>query len=348
MKTPVRILFVLAVFLLAACAPKTQTPIISAEAAHAEALHQMTTAFTSNMAMAARLTRVAFPVLSRNAEACDDDAVWYAGFRSGTSKGKDDIAKEALASLYGMDDKLTVTAVPTGTPADRGGLQVRDKILLVNGEEKGMFTPLSARITDWSGGDDANLKLRIRRGVETLNLNIEGVKACYAPVIVQQDEQVNAFADGSNIMITTGMLKFVESDDELALIIGHEMAHNTMGHSASKIANRMMGALLDATITVLTGVYSQVGAQVGSMAYSQEFEAEADYVGCYYTEKSGYDCKAAAGLWRRMATAHPNAINLQGSTHPSTAKRFLALEKAVEEIEMKKAQGRKLEPEMRH
>ena len=48
-----------------------------------------------------------------------------------------------------------------------------------------------------------------------------------------------------------------------------------------------------------------------------------------------------------MASAHPNAINLEGSTHPSTAKRFLMLKKAEEEIQVKKINGQPLEPNMK-
>jgi len=335
--------------LMAACAPKTQTPTISAEDAHAEALRQMQTAISEKVSMRNRLDRVALPVLSKNSKACGDDATWYAGFHNRTYGTADEIGKEAWNNLYGVDDKLTVFSVLPGSPADRSGLQVRDKILLVNGEEKSLFSNLGAKITNWSKGDNKNLELRILRGTEHHDITIEGMKACYAPVVIQETDTVNAFADGSNIMITTGMMKFIESDDELALIIGHEMAHNTMGHSLSKLGNRMAGFLLDAVLIVASGgVYSGTSiSQAAGMAYSQEFEAEADYVGCYYTEQSGNDCKMAAGLWRRMASAHPNAINLKGSTHPSTAKRFLALEKAVEEIEQKKANGRPLTPEMR-
>ncbi len=340
---------VVAVFLLSACAPKTRTPTIDADQARAEALRQMETAITERVKLSARLSRVAFPVLSVNANDCGDDARWYAGFHSAPEKINNDIAKIAWGKLYGVDGKLTVRAVPAGTPADRAGLQVRDKIILVNGEKEGTLTTLIDRVKSWSKGDSGKLKLRIQRGVKHLDLTIDGVKACYSSIQIKESEDVNAFADGDKIYITTGMLKFVDSDDELALVIAHEMAHNTMGHSLSKLGNRVMGALVDATVLVLTGVNtSNLAADLGSMAYSQEYEAEADYVGSYYAAKAGYDdVKGAAALWRRMATAHPNAINLQGSTHPSTATRFLAIEKAVEEIEQKKANGRPLEPEMK-
>ncbi len=341
------LLICLACFLVSACAPKTRTPTISAEDAQAEALRQMNMAVTEGVNLSARLSRVAFPVLSTSVKACDDDAILYAGFHGKTSAGLNDLAKTSWGTLYGVDEKLTVISIVPGSPADKAGLKLRDKIIMVNGEKKGLFGTLADRVKTWGKGDNKNLKLRIQRGVEHLDITIEGVKACYPGIKIQATDDVNAFADGSKIYITKGMLKFVQDDDELALVIAHEMAHNTMGHALSKLGNRILGTILDITVQVLTGVSTGgAGANAASMAYSQEFEAEADYVGSYYAAKAGFDVSGAAGLWRRMATAHPNAINLQGSTHPSTAKRFLAIKKAVEEIEQKKASGRELEPEM--
>ena len=87
--------------------------------------------------------------------------------------------------------------------------------------------------------------------------------------------------------------------------------------------------------------------QVGALAFSQEFEAEADYVGVYHAARAGYDTRKAAYFWRRMAAAHPRAIGLQGTTHPSSANRFLAVEAASKEVAEKRAGGTRLVPEMK-
>ena len=57
--------------------------------------------------------------------------------------------------------------------------------------------------------------------------------------------------------------------------------------------------------------------------------------------------KSAASFWRRLAVAHPQGIHLAGATHPSTAKRFLAIEKAAEEVDRKRAGNAPLVPEER-
>ncbi len=164
------------------------------------------------------------------------------------------------------------------------------------------------------------------------------VVACNTPLAV--------LPDGNGIYVTTGMLRFARSDDELALVIGHELAHNTRGHIAAKMGNMLLGSLLGAGLSVATGVnVTDIGTRAGADAFSQEFEAEADYVGVYHAARAGYDIASAASFWRKLGAEHPQAINLQGSTHPSTARRYLAVEKAVEEFQRKKAAGLPLVPE---
>ncbi len=144
------------------------------------------------------------------------------------------------------------------------------------------------------------------------------------------------------------MLRFAETDEEVALVLGHELAHNTRGHIASRQGNALIGAIFGAVLTGLTGVdVTNLGSQIGAGAFSQDFEAEADYVGVYHTARAGFDIANAASFWRRMGLSHPQAIHLSGSTHPSTATRFLAIEKTVDEIETKRANNLPLVPDER-
>ncbi|WP_456325224.1 M48 family metalloprotease, partial [Desulfonauticus submarinus] len=104
--------------------------------------------------------------------------------------------------------------------------------------------------------------------------------------------------------------------------------------------------IFGAILSALTGVnMTETGADIGQLAFSQEFEAEADYVGCYCAARAGYNVSKAAQLWRRIAATHPSAINLKGTTHPSTAKRFIAIQKTVEEIKQKIENKQPLIPE---
>jgi len=141
-------------------------------------------------------------------------------------------------------------------------------------------------------------------------------------------------------------MDFTSTDDELALVIGHELAHNSMRHIDAKRLNAMGGLFLDILFAVLTGVDSGGAfSQAGAQAYSQEFESEADYVGLYFVERAGYEIKDAAYFWRRMGVKHPSSIaKNHAASHPSTPERFVSIEDTVNEINQKINVGTELMP----
>jgi predicted Zn-dependent protease len=168
---------------------------------------------------------------------------------------------------------------------------------------------------------------------------------CDYQLVIENSGDVNAYADGDRILVTRGMMRFAAEDQELALVIGHELGHNTMGHQSKKTTNAMLGLaadLLAAAAKVNTqGAFSKMGAQ----AYSQDIEREADYVGMYYLARSGYPIDGAAAFWRRMATEYPSTIRTSHSaSHPATSERYLALDRTAVEIRGKDQSGLPLNP----
>jgi predicted Zn-dependent protease len=147
------------------------------------------------------------------------------------------------------------------------------------------------------------------------------------------------------------MVNFATDDRELALVIAHEMAHNTMSHLEAKKQNAGLGLAGDIAVLLLSrGQVSTRGAlsQAMASAYSQEFEAEADYVGLYIMANAGFPIDEAPLFWRRMAAAHPGSIKANhAASHPSTAYRMVALENAVKEIDAKRAASEPLRPNMK-
>ena len=157
---------------------------------------------------------------------------------------------------------------------------------------------------------------------------------------------LNAQADGKTVYLFTGMMRFVESDDELAVIVGHEMAHNMLGHIDQKRGAAILGAIIDGVFAGATGVNTQGAfSRAASNAYSQEFEAESDYLGVYLAERAGYDITVAPDLWRRMGIEHTDSIAARyGATHPSTPERSVALSEAIAEIGLKNIENVALVP----
>ena len=340
-------LVVVLVAVVTGCAPTSRFPNIDQNLAEEEARRQRMEAVAEVVGQQTKLDEVAFRVLRANADLCGKNVIRRSGF---LALAPDDYSKdwhEALRIQFGIGEPATVVNVVEGSPAHRAGLVPRDRILEVGGVSirpgRRAMWHLTRAIGSYKTGP---IPLVVQRSGTRHTLTLHPTTVCGPAVLLHPSDSVNAFTDGRRIVVTAGMMRFLESDDDLALVVGHELAHVSRGHIEAQMGNQLIGALLGAVVTGATGVdMTQTGADIGALAFSQEFEAEADYVGVYHAARAGYNVEKSAELWRRMARIHPKAINLIGSTHPSTAKRFLAIRAAAREVESKRALNKLLIPE---
>jgi hypothetical protein len=251
----------------------------------------------------------------------------------------------SLSRLYGVTSDPTVVSVVPGSPADKAGLQPRDIVVSMYGLSMNNAEPIRARSRTAKQGEV--VPVQIRRLGQIQNVTVTPVTGCDYPAAIVQKPEVNAYADGEHILVSRGMMAFARTDDELALVVAHEMAHNSMRHMDAKKTNAAAGFAADLALTILSrGAYRQTNMMnAAGQAYSQEFEAEADYVGLYMMENSGYPIADAAKFWRRMAAANPGTIKgTHAASHPPTPYRFVALEEAAKEIQLKRSTSAALVP----
>lgn len=170
---------------------------------------------------------------------------------------------------------------------------------------------------------------------------------CSVPVKVVEARDINAYADGKTAYINTGMIDFSSNDEELAVIIAHEMAHNILMHGDKKKTNGLIGEIIGAGVQVATGVDArQLFHDLGRLTYSQAFESEADYVGLYLVARAGYDYSKSPNLWRKMGMENSQNINVGLlASHPGSSERYLALDAAVLEIQEKLKYGLDILPD---
>jgi predicted Zn-dependent protease len=160
--------------------------------------------------------------------------------------------------------------------------------------------------------------------------------------ILFEDESANAFAmPGGKIAVFTGLLEHVDSDDELAAVVGHEIAHVQLHHANQRMSAEVIRAAVGIAAVVGTKDMEEsdrnkilaaygVGTQVGIMLpYSRGHEAEADRIGLMIAARAGYDPTAAIGFWRKMGEANPRSMPEFLSTHPSSNTRIRELEDAM-------------------
>jgi len=341
-----------AFFLLFACAPVTQRVAIDPKLMAVEAEKQREIAIWELYKDTRRLYYVAHPVLVGGYSLCKDEVSPQVGAGFNTIQNYPEEFRSAGRTVFGDTEEWRVSLVAPNSPADVAGLQVDDILISLDGklppggnERVAGFNKLYEEITK----KKQTFSVDVRRGEETLQLTITSKMGCSYPVILANSNSLNAFADGKNVFIMRGMLHFARSDIELSTVIAHELAHNVMGHIEAKRGNAMLGTLVD-ILALGLGVNTQGGfTGMAGNIYSEDFEAEADYVGLYIMELSGLEIEEAAYFWRRMAASNPQAIQPGGflSTHPSTPERFLAIANTVAEIKRKQTDGKSLRPERR-
>ena len=340
---------------LAACAtPETQRPAVQSQATDEEARIQLALAFNRRMDMQDQLWRVNYRLGAAAAEFCGDHVFRVGGMLVHTIADYGaQYRAAAFARFPGLGAAPSVSNVAPGSAAEAAGLKTNDVITAINGEPiPAGDKPLDGYHALLRKASNGPVRFTVDRGGTASEVTVEPRPYCdYRAYLVADKPEVNASTDGNVIQVYRGMMDFVRSDDELALVLGHEMAHDVRGHLAAKRKNATVGTVVGAVFDVLLGAttgmvgntFSNMGGRLSAGAYSQEFEAEADYVGLYIMARAGYDFHDAVNFWRRMAVSSPGAITM-ASDHPATSERFVALQAAIKEIDAKVAQGQPLLP----
>lgn len=165
-----------------------------------------------------------------------------------------------------------------------------------------------------------------------------------------KDGQVNAFCmPGGKIVVYEGLLNICSSDDELAVVVGHEVAHAVAKHSNERISQQLLtqyGAQIlgqalsekSASIQKIGKTVYGLGAQYGvTLPFSRKHESEADYMGLIFMTIAGYNPSVAITFWQKMSASGSASVPEFMSTHPSDATRINEIKKYLPELEKYKS-----------
>ena len=155
------------------------------------------------------------------------------------------------------------------------------------------------------------------------------------------DPQINAFCmPGGKIAFYTGILvKLQLSDDEVATIMGHEMAHALREHARERIAKMMATQLGAGLLSSVLGMGSLgdvalgMGAKLLELSFSREDETEADLVGMDLAARAGHDPAAGVTLWQKMLAASQGAPPQFLSTHPAGKTRIRDIQSKLPKVQ---------------
>lgn len=160
-------------------------------------------------------------------------------------------------------------------------------------------------------------------------------------VQVFDDPQANAFAlPGNKIGVYSGLLKYAKNQDQLAAVMGHEIAHVIAKHGNERVSSQMATqAGLEIASVVLGGTQDAnnamilaglgLGVQFGiTLPFSRSHESEADLIGLDLMAKAGFNPEQSVPLWENMSKAGTSPPEFM-STHPSGSTRIKQLKERI-------------------
>ena len=305
---------VLAVSLSGCASVETQLPHPKQADLNRETKMQSHLAFERLLAQEKRLDAVGARILQANSRLCEKTRFDF-GIVTHSLKSYPKHLRWVAAKELGAREEPSVLFVRKDGPADKVGVKAGDIVLGKNNKPAGAYDKSFAHAKS----------LIVLRAGQQMTLPIKGASACYTPIKLKTASAINAWADGKHITVTTAMMDFAKSDRELALVLGHELAHNTMGHVKKAIWNSLISGFATRT--------------------TRPFEAEADYVGLYYMARAGYKLDDVEGVWRRLGVLFPKNV-VRAKSHPVTPERLLAIRLTRQEILKKQKSGEVLLPNL--
>ncbi|MGJ8582292.1 MAG: M48 family metallopeptidase [Psychromonas sp.] len=250
--------------------------------------------------------------------------------------------KHSISKLTLLSSSILLTACVTSSPTGR------NQVLLFDGSEMAELGVSS--FDEIKSQEKINQDPSVNAYVQCVSKQITdtlGEQPDFDEweVVVFDSDQVNAFAlPGGKIGVYTGLLAVAKTQDQLATVIGHEIAHVQANHSNERLSSsQLTGYGTSAIGVVVSGSeYSEIGmaalglgVQYGiTMPYGRAQESEADIVGLRLMNDAGFDPSQSVELWKNMAIASGGSEPMEFlSTHPSNTTRINDLQSELKDLE---------------
>lgn len=209
--------------------------------------------------------------------------------------------RKAMIDAHSLQRGPGVLAIVADSPAARAGLRAGDVLIAMNSKLFASPVTMAAEpdrkrwraLVEQSEGEleeqlrSGATRLTVLRDGEKMTISLSAEPGCPTRIRLARSAQVNAFASGRYVIMTTAMLNFIASEDELAVVIAHELAHNILAHPdrlrQQKVPSR--------------GFLRGFGKNASRVRTTEE---EADRLGIRLAWAAGYDVSAAIPFWRRF------------------------------------------------
>ncbi|GEM71742.1 M48 family metallopeptidase [Sphingomonas aquatilis] len=268
-----------------------------------------------------RMAAIAYRLTTANAPLCRSLAP-TPGWAIHSLGQYDPALRDQARASFGFETPIAVEAVVPGSAAAKAGVRAGDSIVSVDGRPIGSGAPgkdassaaSDAAVEQIAGlPADRPLAVELMREGRTRTVTIPASPGCRSAFEVLLGPGMTASADGRIVQIG---VRFFEryNDDEVAVVVAHELSHNILRH-----ATRLEAA------GVKRGLLSEVGRNGRLFRLTED---QADLLGAYLLRNAGYDPQIAVRFWREHGGDVDGGL-FRSRTHPSSSARAKALEAAI-------------------
>jgi Zn-dependent protease with chaperone function len=269
-----------------------------------------------------RLATIAYRISTASAELCRPAAL--TGIITHDLTEYDRSLRPAVSRAFSLTSGIGVVGIVPESAAARAGLQIDDEIVRVGDvsvEDESAFGVAAksynrhkAFAALLAGARPSGaVQLLVRRNGQLRSVEITPEAGCGGDVALANSSQLNAWSDGAHVVVTTAMNRLARSDDEIAFVIAHEMAHNILGHSQGAGQRR--------------GIF-------GGIAKARRDETDADSFAVGLMSRGGYQPEGGITFLRTVGRRLWWALSLD---HPTFDRRVRTVSTAIAELPARNA-----------
>ncbi len=294
-----------------------------------------------------RVYRIAAPLITKNAVLCRTQARPLLGF---TAKNVYSYPTELSASArktLGLGERLQVMQVLEGSGAQKAGMMRGDLLQSVQdlpipegpqaeNETARLLAPVLKNLTD--------IRVKVLRRGQPVELKVPLTLACAFAIDIGNAPNLNAYSDGRRIMLTHGLLEALPGDDEIAVVLARELAHNVLQHGRQLQQTATLAGVIDSLLPLKPDPASYAGSG-GIKPTPDKMDQEADRLALFMLARAGYDPLNLSKVSQKLAEIAPaSQINSYSALHPWTDERRSLAQTAIKDLRQKQAAKKPLVP----
>lgn len=269
-----------------------------------------------------RLSKIGYRIAAANAQSCRTPQM-MSGLIVHDLTQYSLHARGAVSRAFSLQRGVGVLGVVPGSGAARAGLQVDDEILRFGNRSVETALAWTQRAPSYRRVDDflsalaqalgeGPQRVLVRRSDRLVTLDLTGRQGCGGDIKFVDSSTTNAWSDGRHVVLTSAIVNMARSDDELAFVIAHEMAHNILGHldKPGRHSRALLGELL-------------------ATRGSRGAESQADAAAVFLMRNSGYAPEAGMSFLQSASRRIWWAVSL---SHPGFASRMRTIASAIANV----------------